>query len=162
MFPHRLPRLRPPAHPGALGLLAGLALGLAGCLDLRDYAGSWEGAISSDPALAHGFDPATMVAADVGSADRDHVAFSLAIAGGPAAPFVPIRRATGDALGEVQLPGEPLRTFFGFVQPTGQEPFLAVLSLFPENRLELRLIRGADDAYGVFSLHRLPGSRGAR
>ncbi len=147
---------------GALGVLA-VTLG-PGCQDLREYAGDWSGELSADPALAHGFAPGTTVNADVSAADRDGIAFVLTLdpdgpaapaPAGPPAPFVPIRRAAGDILGEMQLPGEPLRTFVGFVQPPGEQPYLAVVSLYPENRLELRLIRGADEAYGVFSLRRV-------
>ena len=69
--------------------------------------------------------------------------------------FEPIRHAAGDVLADVRLAGEPLRTFFGFVSPTAQTPYLAIVSLYAEDRLEIRLIRGANEAYGVFALSRL-------
>ena len=125
----------------------------AGCQDLREYSGDWTGELSSDPALAHGFAPGTLISANVSAASRDGIEL-VATWESHSAPFVPIRRASGDVLSEVQLPGEPLRTFFGFVQPPGEAAYLSIVSLFPENRLELRLIRGADEAYGVFSLRR--------
>jgi hypothetical protein len=132
-------------------------LTLAACEDLREYAGPWTGEISADPHLAHGFVAGTTISAEVTAVNRDNVALTLTLQpGGQALPFIPIRRASGDVLADVQLPGEPLRTFFGFVQPPGESPLLTVVSLFPENRLEVRLIRGADDAYGVFSLRRAP------
>jgi hypothetical protein len=137
----------------ALLAVAVVAAALTGCQDLRDYAGEWTGTISSDPALGHGFAPGTTINASVSAADREGIGLVVSW-DGKTAPFVPIRRATGDALSEAQLPGEPLRTFFGFVQPAGDPPYLSVVSLFPENRLELRLIRGADEAYGVFTLRR--------
>jgi hypothetical protein len=133
--------------------LTACVLAAAGCQDLREYAGEWTGELSSDPALGHGFAPGTTITAQVTSATRDGISL-VANWEGKEAPFVPIRRASGDVLSEVQLPGEPLRTFFGFVQPPGEAPYLSVVSLFPENRLEVRLIRGADEAYGVFSLKR--------
>jgi hypothetical protein len=136
--------------PALLGLSLVAALG---CQDLREYAGDWSGEISSDPALAHGFEPGTSLSVGITEVGRDHVAF-VATWNGRSAPFVPIRRAAGDSLSEMQLPGEPLRTFLGFVEPPGESPYLTVMSLYPENRIELRLIRGADEAYGVFSLRR--------
>jgi hypothetical protein len=131
------------------------ALALAGCQDLREYAGTWTGEVSGDPELAHGFAPASNISVEISSANRDAIAFSVQLApGAPAAPFQPIRRAAGDALGDVQFAGGPLRTFFGYVTPPGEAPYLAIISLFAEARVELRLIRGIDDAYGVFALHR--------
>ncbi len=55
-------------------------------------------------------------------------------------------------LGDVRLDGEPLRTYFGFVTPAAEPSFLTVVSLFAEDRLEVRLIRGPNDVYGVFYL----------
>lgn len=136
--------------------IALLSLSPLGCQDLREYTGSWEGTVSGDPALSHGFAPTTQVTAEFTAASHEGVAFTLVLKPGiQAAHFVPIKRAAGDLLADVELPGEPLRTFFGFVDPPGgAEPYLTIVSLYPENRVELRLIRGADDAYGVFSLHR--------
>jgi hypothetical protein len=143
--------------PGPLatwGLLAALTTFItSGCQDLRDYAGGWTGEISPDPALSQGFAAGTTLNADVSAASRDGIAL-VASWQGKTGTFVPIRRAAGDVLGEAQLPGEPLRTFFGFLAPAGEAPYLAVVSLYQENRLELRLIRGADEAYGVFTLRR--------
>jgi hypothetical protein len=68
--------------------------------------------------------------------------------------FEPIRHASDDALGDLRLDGEPLRTFLGFLRPPTGQPYLAVVSLFAEDRIDVRLIRGPDEAYGVFSLRR--------
>jgi hypothetical protein len=58
-------------------------------------------------------------------------------------------------LADVHFAGEPLRTFFGFVNPPGEPPYLTVVSLYSEDRVEVRLIRGPDEAYAVFALSRL-------
>lgn len=135
---------------------AAAALALAGCQDLREYAGAWTGELSTDPALAHGFPAGTKLTTEVSFASRESIDFTVLAEPGWTAPvaFVPIRRAAGDVLADVQLPGEPLRSFFGFVQPGGAAPYLAVMSLYPEHRMELRLIRGPDEAYAVFTLKR--------
>jgi hypothetical protein len=156
-----------PRACAALALLA-TTLALSACEDLRDYAGAWSGALSPDPNLAYGFSPGSTITAAVSSVTRAEIALSLSVtqvagptapAGpvvpGPALPFLPIRKAAGDILADVQLPGEPLRTYFGFVEPPGETPLLTVVSLYPENRMEIRLIRGPDQGYGVFYLRRV-------
>jgi hypothetical protein len=73
---------------------------------------------------------------------------------GAAVHFEPIRHASDDVLGDMRLDGEPLRTFLGFLRPAAGQPYLTVVSLFAEDRIDVRLIRGPDEAYGVFSLRR--------
>ena len=70
--------------------------------------------------------------------------------------FEPIRHAADDVLADVRLAGEPLRTFFGFVSPPTAGPYLAIVSLYAEDRVEIRLIRGPNEVYGVFALSRVP------
>ena len=57
-------------------------------------------------------------------------------------------------MGDLRLDGEPLRSFLGFVRPAFGEPYLTVISLFAEERVDVRLIRGPEEAYGVFHLTR--------
>ena len=45
------------------------------------------------------------------------------------------------------------------MSPVDQAPFLTIVSLYAEDRLEVRLIRGPNEAYGVFALSRLPMAR---
>ncbi|HEY0710580.1 MAG TPA: hypothetical protein VGG33_27495 [Polyangia bacterium] len=137
-----------------------LALGLlsVACQDLREFSGTWHGAVSADPALAHGFAPAATVTAEVTSISREGIDLQLSLPGNRPARFVPIKRAAGDVLADVQMPGEPLRTFFGFAVETDPAApgYLAIISLYSDSRMELRLIRGADEAYGVFALRKVP------
>ncbi len=132
-------------------------LGGAGCEDLKQFAGGWAGEISRDPQLQHGFAAAAVLAARVASAGRYGIDMTLTLPGEAGAlRFEPIRHAAGDVLADVRLAGEPLRTFFGFVSPVDKAPYLTIVSLYAEERLEVRLIRGPDEAYGVFALTRLP------
>lgn len=66
--------------------------------------------------------------------------------------FESVRRASADALGSMSLPGDPLRSYLGYVRPVGQESILVVVSLFPPDHVEARLVRGPDEVYGVFRL----------
>jgi hypothetical protein len=146
-------------RPTARGLLASTLLALlaatgAGCEDLRRFEGSWAGGISPDPRHQVGFAPDATLRAFVGGATRAAIDLRIALPGEAApVPFEPVRHAAGDALGELSLPGEPLRTYLGFLR-AAPGPLLAVVSLYPEDRLDVRLVRGPDEVYGVFSLRR--------
>jgi hypothetical protein len=137
-----------------LALLAGL-LAQSACEDLRQFAGVWEGEVSRDPQHQIGFNTGAKLRATVGSARRAELDLALELPGRSGLyRFEPIQHASDDVLGDVRLAGEPLRTYFGFVAPASEPPFLAVVSLFGEERVEVRLIRGANDVYGVFYLAR--------
>lgn len=152
---------------GALGLVA-LA---AGCDDIRGFEGDWEGPVSADPVLAKGFSPDDSVRLSIDAVTRDRIEATtdIRLRPGPTgidirAHFDPIRSASADALGEMRLPGEPLRSFLGFVLTddcdTFGPPYFTVISLYAEKRVDLRLVRGevrgrlGSEAYGVFSLRR--------
>jgi hypothetical protein len=153
----------PRVRPGPI-LALGLAFGaLTSCDDLRRYQGSWSGPVSADPNQQKGFAPAATLRAHVGAVSRHEIEASFDLPDAPApARFEPIRRAAGDVLAELRLPSEPLRTYLGFVAaPDGAAPLLGVVSLFAEERIEVRLIRGADDVYAVFFLKRQGPSAGA-
>lgn len=137
-----------------------LLLVASACDDLRRFDGEWTGAVSGDPALRKGVPPDAEMRAHVASVSRAGIALTLDVPGGTApVTFQPIRQAAGDALAELRLPGEPLRSYLGFVQPPDSgplagAPLLAVVSVYAEDRLELRLIRGPDEIYAVFALRR--------
>jgi hypothetical protein len=134
---------------------------LGGCEDIRRFEGTWAGPISADPAQQQGFGASAILRLQVTSVSRRSIAMSVDLPErGGSLPFEPIRGASADALGDLRLDGEPLRTFLGYVRPAGMEAFLAVVSLFPEDRIEARIIRGPDESYGVFSLLRVRESRG--
>jgi hypothetical protein len=141
----------------AAAALLAVALAAGGCEDLRQFAGSWAGEVSRDPQHQHGFGAGAVLAARIANATRYSVDMTVTLPGQTGAVrFEPIRHAADDVLADVRLAGEPLRTFFGFVSPPDQAPYLAVVSLYAEERVEIRLIRGPDEAYGVFALGRLP------
>jgi hypothetical protein len=138
-----------------LPLLAAALLTVTGCEDLRQFAGSWAGEVSRDPQHQHGFGAGAVLSARVATATRYGIDMTVTLPGQTGAVrFEPIRHAADDVLADVRLAGEPLRTFFGFVSPPDQAPYLAVVSLYAEERLEIRLIRGPNEAYGVFALGR--------
>jgi hypothetical protein len=145
-------RRRPPA---AAALLLAAVLGAAGCEDLRQFYGSWHGRISPDPAHQTGFNGTATLHAEVLAVTRYDLDLTLSLPGrsGPLR-FEPIRQVTHDVLADMHMPGDPLRCYLGFVRPPDEEPYLTVVSLYAESRIEVRLIRGPESAYGVFFLER--------
>jgi hypothetical protein len=127
----------------------------AGCEDIRRFDGEWQGDVSKDPAHQQGFGGGASLHASVTAVSRRKIDLTVRLPQ-QLSPLVfqPIHHASDDALGELRLEGEPLRTFLGYLQPTGEQPYLTVVSLFAEDRIDIRLIRGPDEAYGVFSLKR--------
>src|SRR4030095_12646897 len=67
-----------------------------------------------------------------------------------------------DALGDMRLEEEPLRTYLGYVKPPDEEAYLTVVSLFAEDRIDVRLIRGACAAGAAILLLDWNGSGAGR
>lgn len=139
-------------------LVALAALAFAtGCEDIRRFDGAWTGSVAADPAHQQGFTPTARLRATVEGVTRRSLDLTLELPdGGGVAAFEPIKHAADDVLGEMRLNGEPLRTFIGYSRPATGTPYLTFVSLFAEDRIEVRLIRGPDEAYGVFALDRVP------
>ena len=136
-------------------LVAIAAFLLGGCEDIRRFEGVWVGPVSADPAHQQGFGGSAFLRATVGPVSRTAIDLSIELPqAGTSVRFEPIRHASDDVLGDLRLDGEPLRTFLGFLRPADGSSYLAVVSLFAEDRIDVRLIRGPDEAYGVFSLRR--------
>src|SRR4029453_4718264 len=103
------------------------------------------GSVAPDPAHQQGFTSNAFLRATVASVSRRSINLSVHLPQDPAlGRFEPIRHAADDALGDLRIEGEPLRTFLGFLRPAGGSPYLAVVSLFAEDRIDVRLIRGPD------------------
>lgn len=128
---------------------------LVACEDLRDYRGDWEGPISGDPARRDGYAADARASLTVLAASSNALAAQVTLPG-EVTPltFAPIRGASADALGDLALAGDPLRTYVGFLEPPAAERLLTFVSLYAEGRIELRIIRGPSDLYGVFALKR--------
>jgi hypothetical protein len=148
---HQLASLLKLAVP--LGLLA---LFLPACDSLSSFSGDWEGPVSADPNLQQGFTPQAQLGLTIATLDNGSLDMSVRLPGTQEKlRFEAIRRASADSVGSLSLPGDPLRSYLGYVRPAGQEPLLMLVSLFPPNHVETRIIRGPDEVYGVFRLRKL-------
>lgn len=137
---------------------------LAGCADLREFRGTWRGQrVGSDPSLLVGALGDNVAELTIESLDRHGLAGHLRI-DGPAgrdgrfdAALGSVPGAEADVLAGMTFDGAPLRTYLSFVEPVegAAGSALAVVSLYDDERVELRLLRGgAAPLYGIFALRR--------
>jgi hypothetical protein len=123
----------------------------------------WAGPVSGDPHHRQGFEASAFMRVEITSVSRRAIALTLDVPQhGTDLAFAPIRHTADDVLGDLRIEGEPLRTFMGYVRGPGNtgESFLTFVSLFPEDRVDVRVIRGPDETYGVFSLRPVREDRG--
>lgn len=134
-----------------------LALFQLACVDVRSFAGDWQGEIVESADVRQGFSPDVRIAPlRIKSVDlrRLSAEVSTTDARFRATPLIEIRKAAGDALASLSLDTDPLRSFLMFSRSTEEQPStLFVVSLFSDDHIELRAIQ-ANELYGVFYLER--------
>jgi|RhiMetdeSRZDD1v2_1073273.scaffolds.fasta_scaffold1576761_1 hypothetical protein len=131
---------------------------VAACSDLRDYRGAWQGhRIGDSPALRVGLPEAVDATLTISGIDHHGMRARLTVPGviGDAG-VESLAGAEADALSGMTFPGDPLRVYLSFVATTdGGGDVLAVIALYDDDRVELRVLRGgAQPVYGVFALDR--------
>jgi hypothetical protein len=132
---------------------------LAGCNDLRDFRGAWEGPRVGDvAALRVGAGDRAGLAIE--ELDAHHIAGRLTIDGVMAdQPFSSLPGAEADALANLTFAGDPLRVYLAFVGIPGGGDALALIALYDDHRIEVRVLRGgASPLYAIFALASAPGS----
>ena len=126
------------------------------CNDVRAFEGTWTGPRVGDPAPLHvGVDTAASATLSIDSIDTHGVRGALSISGlVDAAPFVSIEGAEADVLSGISFGGAPMRVYLAFVTiPDGGGEALAVIALYEQRRVEVRVLRGgAIPLYGIFAL----------
>jgi len=136
-------------------VLVVLLLG-AGCEDIRTFEGDWIGPRVGGPEVSRGFGESVSADLTIDNAGLDALAGRLSTSDGllDNAPTVAIPEAEADSLVSLTFWGAPLRVFLAFAPTTdGAGDVLVLVGLFPDDRIELRLMRGgAAPRYGVFSL----------
>ncbi len=133
-----------------------LAVLLASCTDVREFDGGWAGPrVGEAAALREGVADDATAELEITSIDGHGLAGTLTVDGViDGAAFASIPGAEADVLAGVTFAGSPLRVYLAFV-PTadGGGDALAVIALYDDDRLELRLLRGGPTPiYGVFAL----------
>ena len=137
-----------------------LLLPLAGgCVDVRSFAGDWQGGVVSEPAVRQGFAPEARVdRLSLQDVDLQGVTATLTTSDGrfDRSRMTRVIKAANDAIASLTFDGAPLRTYLLFAplatDPSGA-PASILISLFGDDHIELRILRG-NDLFGVFNLGR--------
>ncbi len=140
---------------------AGLALVLAallagGCTDLRDFRGSWQGErVGEAPVLSVGALGDDVARLSISSLDRHGLHGHLIIDGAVDSAIDSLPGAEADVLAGITFDGAPLRVYLGFADLIEGEDAMAVISLYEDDRVDLRMLRGgAAPLYAIFTLGR--------
>jgi hypothetical protein len=132
---------------------------MSGCTDLRSYAGRWSGSVVSEEAVRQGFAMDTLAdPLELSNVDLQGLTASLTLSDGKfqETRLTRVIRFSSDSMASLSFEGSPLRSYLLFAplesEPTGW-PASVVISLFADDHVELRIIRG-NDLFGVFYLRR--------
>jgi len=154
--------MRARSHPPRLLALLALGLLLGGCVDLRSFAGSWSGGVVVEEPVRQGFGADTQVSPlALDNLDLRTATAVLTTSDGAfkQTHLTRVTKLANDALASLTFDGSPLRSYVFFAplasDPTGA-PALLLISLFSDDHVELRVLRG-NDLYGLFLLHRAEG-----
>ncbi len=144
-------------EPGpAAAVLLGSLVALAGCQDLRDFTGTWSGPRVGGEHVRRGFGSDANATLEVNDIDLDDIDARLSTNDDlfDGARIVAVREAEADVLTTMTFDGSPLRVFIAFAETRdGGGDATAFISLYSDDRIELRLLRGGNEPlYGIFAL----------
>jgi hypothetical protein len=128
---------------------------LVACSDLRDFQGPWVGPRVGDVQPLHVNVPAGSAILTIDRIDSHGLAARLMVDGLlPETALTSIPGAEADVLSGMTFSGAPLRVYLAFVPvPDGGGDALAIVALYDDHRVELRLLRGGSTPlYGIFTL----------
>jgi len=141
--------------------LLGVLTGMLGCEDLRNFHGTWAGDRVGDDAVRQGFDTAVSATLEIDDVDLQTLAGRLSTNDDRFARAVitPVRGVEADVLSTMTFDGAPARVFVSFADSTdGGGSALVIISLYSDDRIELRVLRGGPaPLYGIFSLRHTDG-----
>jgi len=140
------------------GLILTVALALlSSCVDVRSFEGKWQGGIVDEPAVRQGFTAGVTAELALKNVSLQSMGAGLTTSDDQFKDTTLFRvtKSASDALASITFDGDPLRTYLLFTPPTpgAAGSAVAVVSLFGDDHVELRLIRG-NDLFGVFYLRR--------
>jgi hypothetical protein len=135
-----------------------LLLGLVACTDVRTFEGTWSGPrVGSAAPLDVGVGSAAAATLAIDEVDAHGIRGRLSIDGLVVdAAYVSVDGAEADALSSLTFDGSPARVYLAFFAvPDGGGQALAVIALYDDKRVEVRVLRGGGQPlYGVFALSR--------
>jgi hypothetical protein len=127
---------------------------LAGCNDLRGFEGEWTGKRVGDTATVKVGLTADSAQLAIDSVDAHGLRGRLSVGGTQTIPIESLAGAEADVLGGMTFSGSPLRVYLAFAAlPDGAGDALAVVALYADRRVELRLLRGeTHPIYAIFAM----------
>ena len=136
--------------------MATLVLLLVACNDVREFQGTWTGPRVGDAAVLHvGVAMNSTATLEIDGIDTHGVRGKLSITGlVDSGAFVSVEGAEADVLSAISFSGSPTRVYLAFVPiPDGAGEALAVIALYDDRRVEVRVLRGgATPIYAIFTL----------
>ena len=146
-------------RPGTLALaicVVAVVVAAAGCSDVREFRGTWHGPRVGDaPVLRVGIAADAQATLTIESIDAHGFAGTLSIDGlVQTAAVTSAPSAEADVLAGTTWAGSPMRVYFGFFAvPDGGGDALAIIALYDDRRVEVRVLRGGTTPlYGIFAL----------
>ena len=141
----------------ARGSVLVLLCTLAACSDVRDFATTWTGPrVGEATVLRVGIADSATATLVIDSIDAHQFSGTVEVDGvaAQATPIASMPGAEADVLATTTWAGSPLRVYFGFFAvPDGHGEALAVVALYDDRRVELRVMRGGTlPLYGIFAL----------
>jgi hypothetical protein len=129
---------------------------IAGCNDLRDFRGVWDGPrVGTADVVKVGAPQATSATLYVDEIDTHGLHGTISIQGlVDDAPVATIEGAEADALAGITFSGEPVRVYLAFVGlADGRGDALALIALYDHRRIEVRVLRGGiDPIYAIYAM----------
>jgi hypothetical protein len=136
-----------------------------GCIDIREFEGTWTGGIVSEDAVRQGFTPDTSVEAlELENVDLEGLGARLTTSDGKFKDqsLKRVNKFSNDTIASLTFDGAPLRSYLMFAPLSGEGAqggvpsgalAMMLISLFADDHVELRVLRG-DHLFGVFNLAR--------
>lgn len=128
---------------------------LVACSDLRDFHGQWAGPRVGDAQPIHVNVPDGKAILSIDRIDSHGLVARLTVDGLlTETAFTSIPGAEADVLSGITFSGAPLRVYLAFVPvPDGGGDALAIVALYDDRRVEVRLLRGGSaPLYGIYTL----------
>jgi len=139
-------------------LAAAVVVAAAACNDLRDFRGTWSGPRVGEAAVVRvGVADDARAQLHIDALDGHGLTGTLSVDGlVAAAALVPLPGAEADVLAGLTFDGSPLRVYLAFAATSdGNGDALAMVALYDDQRVEVRLLRGGGaPVYGIFDLRR--------
>ncbi len=144
-------------RPALSILLALLCAPATGCLDVRDFEGTWRGDRVGDAAeLRVGFADDARCELTIEQVDLRSLRARLTIDDDSISDALiqPIAGTQADALRELTFDGSPSRVYLAFAETSdGGGDATVFVALYNDDRVEVRVMRGGSQPlYGIFRL----------